>query len=695
MSRKANGGRVGTGRRSDSASDHGVSADKGSASRKNPDPFGRDDEDIDWEDFTRDYNRTYSETPDGKPFVEVYTYEDRDGDPLFNVGRTADKDFRQWAPDGSWSVKGIPPVLYRLPEVIEAIRDAETIHLVEGEKDVRAIEDVDGVATTLPGGARATSRKLDALNVLGRYGGAAGVVVWQDKDGPGKERARLIVGRLVGMGVPVRLVEAAEGKDAADHLAAGYLLDDAVELPLPDTSEIEQHSGQERLGIVLELLDDVSGFDDQFYARCPVHDDRKPSMSVRLGFDGFPVFDCHAEGCADDWEAFRGAMIEKGVPDWALRGSVAPERDELEREVAALLGQMADGDRARDHVSEMLTEDELHDLEPPQWVVDGYFPRVGVAVIYGPPGIGKTLELISISKCVRRGAKWHGRRTQQGAAVFYEGEGLAEFGPRIRAFEAKHSHKADEAPGWHRGDGIDLTSVASLAAVVRTVRKLNDESPYPVRLLVIEPLIENMTGDENAEGMDLASRGLRALARLLDCCVLVGHHTNASGERARGNDKLRARVQTMFRMEGLGTAANARALIAEKQRNGPELALELLMVEAAGSVVFQHAQEMSAEGFARERDARREQAKATKKAAADNAKRQRTRELLLEAIEANPGASQSRIVAACVGKGIGRSALEAEAQALRDDPGSVRVEEVAGSYRHYPVEETEGGADRE
>ena len=44
-------------------------------------------------------------------------------------------------------------VLYRLPQVIAAKTAAETIYVVEGEKDVHAIERVDGVATCNPGGA--------------------------------------------------------------------------------------------------------------------------------------------------------------------------------------------------------------------------------------------------------------------------------------------------------------------------------------------------------------------------------------------------------------------------------------------------------------------------------------------------------------------------------------------------------------
>ncbi|GGI09030.1 AAA family ATPase [Egicoccus halophilus] len=611
----------------------------------------------------------------------VYPYVDAAGELLFEVVREPDKRFRQRRPDGKggsvWKLGDVERVAYRLPRVLEAVANGERIHVCEGEKDVGALEEAGEVATCNPGGAGKNLATLDVLR------GAAEVWVWQDRDDVGRSHAAKVVARLADHVASIRVVEAAQGKDAADHLAAGYGVEGAVEVKVkaqPEASPYE--SPDRRLQAVVGALKAQQTDVHQWEARCPGHDDRNPSLSITLGEDGYPKLHCHA-GCTEDdgWPGFRTLLLETvGVPSWALGKA---DEDAVEVELKRLLGELDEADR--DHIGRMLTKEQLHALEPPDWLVDGYLPRVGVAVLYGQPGIGKTLELIAISESVARGAAWHGRPTRQGAVVFYEGEGLAEFGPRIRAYEAKHAHDGDEAPMLFDAEGIDLTSLPSLAATVRTVRRLAKDSPYPVRLLVVEPLIENMSGDENAEGMDAASRGLRALARALDLCVLVGHHTNASGERARGNDKLRARVHSMFRMEPLGTASNARAIVAEKQRNGPLLALEVLMVEAAGSVVFQHVREVSSDEFVSQRDERREQAQQMKRAARKEADRSKARELLSAAITDNPGASQKKVVSACKSKGIGTGALEDELEAMRQD-GAVRVETGPGTMkRHFPT----------
>ena len=45
-------------------------------------------------------------------------------------------------------------------------------------------------------------------------------------------------------------------------------------------------------------------------ARCPAHDDRDPSLSVRDGVDGEPVFHCFA-GC--DWRNIKDVLRAKGI----------------------------------------------------------------------------------------------------------------------------------------------------------------------------------------------------------------------------------------------------------------------------------------------------------------------------------------------------------------------------------------------
>src|SRR5262249_51023915 len=89
--------------------------------------------------------------------VATYDYLDEQGALLFQVVRFDPKAFVQRRPDGRggwvWKTKNTRRVLYRLPQVIDAVLAGETIYIAEGEKDVHALEAAGVVATTSPMGA--------------------------------------------------------------------------------------------------------------------------------------------------------------------------------------------------------------------------------------------------------------------------------------------------------------------------------------------------------------------------------------------------------------------------------------------------------------------------------------------------------------------------------------------------------------
>jgi hypothetical protein len=167
-----------------------------------------------------------------KDIVATYDYVDQRGRPLYQVVRFAPKGFRQRRSDGNggwiWNLKGVDSVLYRLPQVIEAIKAGESIYIAEGEKDVHALERAGAVATCNPMGAGKWKRSY-TTTLRG-----ANVVVVADNDEPGLNHARAIVKSLTGVTSKVELFACPNGhKDIADHLAAGGTLDDLEPLGMP------------------------------------------------------------------------------------------------------------------------------------------------------------------------------------------------------------------------------------------------------------------------------------------------------------------------------------------------------------------------------------------------------------------------------------------------------------------------------
>jgi hypothetical protein len=88
--------------------------------------------------------------------IAEYDYVDEAGNLLFQVVRFEPKAFKQRRPTGedwTWKLGDVRRVPFRLPELTEGIAAGHLVVIVEGEKDVLALNKLGVVATTNPGGA--------------------------------------------------------------------------------------------------------------------------------------------------------------------------------------------------------------------------------------------------------------------------------------------------------------------------------------------------------------------------------------------------------------------------------------------------------------------------------------------------------------------------------------------------------------
>ncbi|MET7570799.1 hypothetical protein ABZT04_20215 [Streptomyces sp. NPDC005492] len=158
------------------------------------------------------------------PGKHVFDYVAEDGTKLYAAVRTQTADgtktFRQQGPDGEPSVDGIRKVLWRLPDVVEAVKTGRTVHLAEGEKAALALIASGEVATCNSGGSGQWKDELaDSLE------GAAKVIVWQDRDAAGAKWAAAVAESLKARAIAYDVVQSrteAPADDAWDHLSAGY-----------------------------------------------------------------------------------------------------------------------------------------------------------------------------------------------------------------------------------------------------------------------------------------------------------------------------------------------------------------------------------------------------------------------------------------------------------------------------------------
>jgi hypothetical protein len=90
----------------------------------------------------------------------------------------------------------------------------------------------------------------------------------------------------------------------------------------------------------------------------------------------------------------------------------------------------------------VLDIDELEDVSPPQWLVDGIIPQGSLILLWGRSGDLKSTVALDLAMSVATGHLWHGKATQQGLVVFVAAEGISGLSAR--------------ATGWRRTKGADL-----------------------------------------------------------------------------------------------------------------------------------------------------------------------------------------------------------------------------------------------
>jgi hypothetical protein len=160
----------------------------------------------------------------GRTILELYDYTDAQGSLLFQVVRFEPKDFRQRRPDGNggwlWSLGDTQRVLYRLPEVIEAVASEHPIFIAEGEKAVDAAMKLGVPATCSPHGAGKWRDEYAP------YLKGATVIIIPDNDEPGRHHAEQVAKspKAVGASSSVRVLTLPglpEGGDVYDWIQAG------------------------------------------------------------------------------------------------------------------------------------------------------------------------------------------------------------------------------------------------------------------------------------------------------------------------------------------------------------------------------------------------------------------------------------------------------------------------------------------
>ncbi|MBN2396560.1 MAG: toprim domain-containing protein, partial [Candidatus Atribacteria bacterium] len=185
----------------------------------------------------------------------TYNYKDELGNLLYQVVRFNPKGFSQRRPAGNndwiWNMKGVNPVPYHLPEIIQSI---EPVMIVEGEKDVENLRRMGFTATTSPMGAGKWKASYN------KYLKNKEVILIPDHDQPGYQHCQRIGQSLRGIAGNIKwldLPDLEEKEDISDWIEKGNTKEKLLQLikEAPDfifEKYDERESNEKPINIILK-----------------------------------------------------------------------------------------------------------------------------------------------------------------------------------------------------------------------------------------------------------------------------------------------------------------------------------------------------------------------------------------------------------------------------------------------------------
>ncbi|HEX9282348.1 MAG TPA: AAA family ATPase [Gemmatimonadales bacterium] len=229
-----------------------------------------------------------------------------------------------------------------------------------------------------------------------------------------------------------------------------------------------------------------------------------------------------------------GRQIERGATDPTMA------LDALREAVAVAVAQLAPASAGRFH---LLTADELLQLPPPTWLLDGHLPESSLGVLYGPPGAGKSFLALAWAMAVATARAWLACATRRGPVVYVAAEGGNGLGQRVQAVRDAHA-LTEPAEIVFLREPVNLLQEGDVADLLAG-------APARPALFVFDTMARCMAGGDENSAQDVG-RVIAAADRLrrdTGAAVLLVHHTGKDGLAERGSSALRGAADAMFALK--------------------------------------------------------------------------------------------------------------------------------------------------
>lgn len=209
---------------------------------------------------------------------------------------------------------------------------------------------------------------------------------------------------------------------------------------------------------------------------------------------------------------------------------------------------------------------DVESLPDPVPLVERWLTLDSLAVLFGPPGLGKSFVAVDLAYRVAYGMPWFDSSPiTSGPVVYVAAEGTAGLKLRRRAWLEGYGRGKGDAPVTWLPMSVNLLDDIQAATVA------DEAARREAKLVVIDTLNRTSPGgDEGAEAMGRYVRSADRIREATGACVLVVHHVGKDATRgARGHSSLEGASDTMLELDGSKSSGRL-VLSAYKQKDLPD-----------------------------------------------------------------------------------------------------------------------------
>jgi hypothetical protein len=184
-----------------------------------------------------------------------------------------------------------------------------------------------------------------------------------------------------------------------------------------------------------------------------------------------------------------------------------------------------------------------------------------MSMLLGESQGGKSFLAIDIAMSIARGVEWFGKKVRRGGVIYQAGESATGVRrKRFPAYRIGHAMSDTDIPLVLLQGPLDLySSDDPTEAFIDECLYWGRRSKVPLRLIVIDTFNKATPGANENDGKDMGAVLARCdlIRRKTGAHVMLVHHLNAGGTKARGHTSLFANVENVITVKKLDDGRDA------------------------------------------------------------------------------------------------------------------------------------------